>query len=262
MKIIAEIGSNWKNINDCLKSIRLAKQAGADIVKFQFFSELDLYGSGSSLRQFDEGELKELKTECDKNNIEFMCTAFSPEGYLIVDKYVSIHKIASSEATSPDILDCVNSFKKPVIISTGGMSFSQIKVSVDRLKNVDNLTIMYCVGDYPAKIIDFCFMESIRNVFKSRHLGYSDHSIDVLIIPAMARDKGAVYLEKHANFCGYQDTDDAPHSLNYDEFRMMVENLNGWPITYDPSNKNMKETHQRRLITLSDGKEGYYRLKK
>lgn len=262
MKIIAEIGSNWKTIDDCLKSIRLAKQAGADIVKFQFFSEFDLYGSGLKKRQFDEGELKELKNECDKNNVEFMCTAFSPEGYHIIDNYVSKHKIASAEATSPEILECVNSFKKPVIMSTGGMSFSQIKSSLDKLKSMTDITIMYCVGDYPARVIDFGFMDSLRDSFKTILIGYSDHSIDVLNIPKIAKDRGAVYLEKHVNFCGYKDTDDAPHSLNYDEFRMMVENLNGWPITYDPSNKDMKETHQRRLITLSDGSEGYYRLKK
>lgn len=258
MKIIAEIGSNWKTIFDCYHSIAVAAKSGADFAKFQFFSEKDLYGVGSTSRQFSEDQLLELNNQAKQNKIGFMCTAFSPEGYRIIDRFVEIHKIASAEATSPDILSTVNSFKKPVLLSTGGLSFDQIEQAVAKLSDCF-VTVLFCVADYPAKIIEFPILTELAS--RGFNVGYSDHSIDVLNIPKIAKSLGATWIEKHVNFLEYQDTPDAGHSLNELEFKMMVDNLNGKPIQRGIANQEMIAKHQRRLITLPDGTQGYFRLR-
>src|SRR3990167_1071022 len=105
--IIAEIGSNWTSFEEAKDSISFAKQAGADAVKFQAFRVEALYGFYDS--QYGEhramggnGELPlewlpKLKEKADACGIEFMCSAFSPELYDVVNPYVLVHKIASSE---------------------------------------------------------------------------------------------------------------------------------------------------------------------
>lgn len=258
MKVIAEIGSNFKTLEDCFHSIEAAKRSGADIVKFQYFTSYDLYGRE---RRNMQGELPDfwlgsLKNEADANEIEFMCTAFSPEGYIFIDQYVTRHKVASAEITDLDILKTVNGFKKPVLLSTGGATFQEIDRALNHLPDCE-VTLMYCVPAYPARVVDFRLLGEMREIFGDRSLyGYSDHSLDVLIVPSCARSHGAVILEKHVNFTEHTDTPDAPHSLSEAEFKLMMRHLKGESTisdTFTPC------TWKRKLITLPNGTEGYYR---
>ena len=102
MKIIAEVGSNWTTQDDVMTSIHMAKAMGADAVKFQLFSDIDLYGLPSpSLSKYSLPKhwMPEMKRLCDKHDIEFMCTAFSVESLLYVNSFVDTHKLASSDLT-------------------------------------------------------------------------------------------------------------------------------------------------------------------
>lgn len=254
MKVIAEVGSNWKTREDCASSISLAKVAGADAVKFQWFTNECLYGVIGDRK--NKPIINALKDICDTNGIEFMCTAFSPYGYDVINPCVQTHKIASSEITDINILRKVNSFKKPVILSTGGAQTLQIAAALQELKDCP-VTILYCVVDYPARVIDFRMLEFYQEIFgKDYSYGYSDHSIDVLNIPKLAEKSGATVLEKHVNFTTHTDTPDAPHSLNFNEFKLMCDHLKGatnFSETFRPN------PYQRKLITLADGSQGYFR---
>ena len=254
MKVIAEVGSNWKTLEDCIKSIKLAKSAGADVVKFQYYTNKDLYGVDGERECIPA--MMQLNQVAKDNQIEFMCTAFSPFMYCTVNSFVTTHKIASSEITDENILKTVNGFKKPVILSTGGARTLQVANALSLLKDCP-VTIMYCVVAYPARVIDFRVLEAYQEFFgRDYSYGYSDHSIDVLNIPKLAEKSGATVLEKHVNFTDHADTPDAPHSLNFHEFKLMVDHLKGAT--------NFSETHvdnpyQRKLITLADGSQGYFR---
>lgn len=227
MKIIAEIGSNVKVKLEVLESIKLASQAGADVVKFQLYNKKELCGFGSEVDLIDRSWFDDMRRCAQKNEIELMCTAFSPSGYEFVNQYVDTHKIASAEITDMDILKTVNSFEKPVLLSTGGATNEQIKDALLELMACD-VTILYCVTEYPARVVDFRHMTKLKESFPDFQIGYSDHSIDCLIIPEMAKTLGASVIEKHVNLVGVKNTPDAPHSLNLDEFSLMCQNLKGY----------------------------------
>lgn len=232
MKIVAEVGSNWKSLSDILYSIRVAKDTGADAVKFQLFTNKEMYQDIPDLKigqtpYLDPEWLTSMSSYAKGIGIEFMCTAFSAQGYDIIDSHVETHKIASAEITDNNILDKVNSFKKPVYLSTGGADMSQIKNALDRLKSC-HVTIFYCVTEYPAKLVDFRHVDKFVTAFKRGYdYGYSDHSIDVLNIPRLAKYHGCSVIEKHVNFTEHKDTDDAPHALNAHEFALMVRSIHG-----------------------------------
>lgn len=258
MKIICEIGSNWKTLGDCLFSIKKAKDCGADVVKFQYFNKFEMVGGYEvfdvSTPHLPTNWIRSLAECARSEGIEFMCTAFSKPGYEFVNQFVGTHKIASAEITDLDILKTVNGFGKPVYLSTGGAHTSQVETALHLLKDC-RVTIFYCVTAYPARIVDFRHLEALREAFGNGYTyGYSDHSIDVLNIPRLAQWHNATVIEKHVNFTDHTDTDDAPHSLNATEFSLMVKKLTGDDIplrdTFTPC------TWQRRLIG-----EGYYRPK-
>lgn len=253
MKIIAEVGSNFKTIEDCLNSIKIAKECGSDVCKFQLFTPHDMYGSGDLLSSYygkspylHPDWIPSISAKCLEVGIELMITAFSSAGYQHVDNFVRTHKIASGEITDLDILAKVNSFKKRVYLSTGGASMSQVAKALSRLKDCP-VTIMYCVTAYPARVVDFRHLEELRDNFGSNYLyGYSDHSTDVLNIPLSAVKHGCSVIEKHVNFTSHTDTDDAPHSLSTDEFKLMVKSIRGDEITLQETFTPC--TWQRQLI--------------
>jgi N,N'-diacetyllegionaminate synthase len=152
MKIIAEIGSNWHSLDDCLSSIALAKNCGADAVKFQAYSHDALYGYRLSRAELYHDEdantltaravdiplagtlpldwLPTLKAKADSVGVEFMCSAFSVPLLNEVDKFVATHKVASAELTHIRMLERLREIGKPVILSTGASSMNDISIAL------------------------------------------------------------------------------------------------------------------------------------
>lgn len=232
MKIIAEVGSNFRDHKDLLASVGIAKTCGADFVKYQLISEFDLYGSGSKKYSFDPDMLRQLAIECASHRIGLMCSAFSVEAYDIVNQHVEFHKVASSELSAADILQRLNVYAKPVILSTGGSTIAEVKRALEYLTRC-KVTLMWCVGDYPAKVIDFEKFLHFKKEFENRHkIAFSDHSIDALNVPIMAKECGAEIIEKHVNFFSIVGPDSG-HSLNRQEFAAMCGRINRTPKQHE-----------------------------
>lgn len=265
MRIIAEVGSNWSTLADCLNSIALAKACGADAVKFQAFNHHALYGSGRGTGALGDGAiamhgtlpiewLPKLKAKSDACGIEFMCSAFSVELLNEIDKYVSTHKVASAELTHKRILERLREIGKPVILSTGASSMADIGTALTVLGDTP-VTLLYCVAAYPANFVNFYHMNNLREAF-GVDVGFSDHSTDALIIPCEAKRLGATVIEKHVNFVSANGPD-APHSLNSGMFKLMCFSLRGGIVTVGGiGEQDMYTTHNRRLMCIRDIKAG------
>jgi N-acetylneuraminate synthase len=255
IKIIAEVGSNWHTFEHAKDSIALAKQCGADAVKFQLYDFESLYGF---FKVHDVSQclpidwLPKLKQKADACEIEFMCSAFSPELLDIVNPYVETHKLASAEMSHVRMLEKLRSFGKPVIMSTGGHVMADVRKALDILGDTP-VCVMYCVSEYPARFVN---PEDMRryNCFGINKIGFSDHTTDVCIVVRKAIECGARIIEKHVNLVGVTDTPDAPHSLSLDEFKLYVKAARGdWAeIPWKLGENDMRTGHNRRLIAIKD----------
>jgi N,N'-diacetyllegionaminate synthase len=267
--IIAEVGSNWRTLEDCLESILAAKSAGADAVKFQAFNFAALYGLYNALDagaetvlaiskcRLELDWLPKLKEKADECDIEFMCTAFSPDLVKAVDPFVSVHKVASSDAAWPQMLEAVGDTGKPVILSTGAKTAVEVKQALEVLDGARSVVLLYCVAAYPAVFADLDRME-LLDVLYDKPFGFSDHTLGITAAVEASR-RGATVIEKHFTAFPDLDTPDRPHSITSDDFKLMVDVIrdhHAAEVVASPEERDMLLRHNRRLIATRDIAEG------
>ncbi len=223
--IIAEAGVNWRlgsieNDRAMAKLlIELAKEAGADAIKFQLYHPEGVYvpnaGKASYLTKngvdkdintlFAEyalpaDRIAELAEYAYTLDIEFMCSSFSKKDFLAINPFVTRHKIASYEITHLRLIELAAQSNKPLILSTGASSEADIAWAVSTFKKHGgkDLTLMQCTAQYPAdpESMQLQTISRLKNRFGST-VGLSDHSEHPLHAPLAAVAIGAKVIEKH-----------------------------------------------------------------
>jgi len=206
IKIIAEIGWNHMgNMELAKKMISSAAENGADICKFQTWSEKKLkkgpWDDDGRREIYKNAELSEkdhidLMTECEKSNVEFLTSVFD-SGSLSMLKNIGIKniKIPSHEIYNTDlILSACESFDK-IFISTGAANWNEIINIKNKIPN-DKVIFMHCVSSYPCSsdIINMPKLLKLKEEFGN--IGYSGHLQGVEDAFA-AICLGAKLIEKH-----------------------------------------------------------------
>jgi len=266
--VIAEVGSSWRTLNDCIQSIGVAKAVGADACKFQAFTHNDLYGLGEKPWPHVPGEspyldvswLPALKEKADACGIELMCTAFSPELVAAVDPFVTVHKVASSDLSWPQLLQAVARTGKPVLLSTGASSVGDIQAALLTMAPaIFDKVLLYCVAAYPALQVDLSVMHQLQKLAgEGMVVGFSDHTPGITVAVEACR-QGARVLEKHFTAFPDLESPDRGHSLTPDEFKLMVDHIRGVrkpTIGPTPEERDMLLRHNRRLLATRDVKAG------
>lgn len=223
--VIAEAGSNWKagQYDDDLKQakelIKIAAQSGADAIKFQTFRAETLYAYNAGVSDYlakqgidqkinDVFEylsmpyemIPELADFCKKEKILFMSTPFSVQDAKQIDPFVDIHKVASYEINHVRLLEYLAQTKKPLLVSTGASTYSDIDFAVNLIQQNGNpvIGLLQCTAKYPTPIesLNLATIPQIKSRYKVP-VGLSDHSVDPIIGPLLAIGFGATIIEKH-----------------------------------------------------------------
>ena len=206
-KIIAEIGWNHMGKMSLAKKMILeAKKNGADICKFQTWSESKLkkgiWDTDGRRQIYKKAELtiekhKILISFCKKNKIEFLTSVFSIEDAKKIKKLgLKKIKIPSHEVHNLDLIDfSIKNFKE-VLLSAGACTKKEYLNIIKKYQKTKKLVVMHCVSSYPleAKNVNFPKLYKIKKSFTN--FGYSGHfsTIDDCYVPIIL---GAKYVEKH-----------------------------------------------------------------
>jgi len=131
-----------------------------------------------------------------------MSTPFDEDGVdWCMDQGLDIIKVASCSSLDWPLLEKIASTHKPVIISVGGKTISDI----DKIYNYFThkkceFAFMHCIAEYPAPMerLQLDFIDKLKRRYPDNVIGYSGHEDpDDNTIPMMAVAKGAKILERH-----------------------------------------------------------------
>ena len=268
--VIAEAGVNHNgNLQMALNMVREAKNAGADIVKFQTakpelvisrFAEKAEYqkiNTGSEESQLDMCKKIHLKFEdyiivkklCDDVGIQFLSTPFDLESIHFLNDMVPFWKIPSGEVTNYPYLVEIAKTGKPVVMSTGMCELQEIDEAIGVLKNngTSDITLLHCNTQYPTPYEDVNLraMETLRNRYKVK-VGYSDHTKGIEV-PIAAVALGAEVIEKHFTLDKNLPGPDHKASLEPKELAAMVSSIRNIEEALGSPNKTVSDSERENI---------------
>jgi len=247
--IVAELSANHGHkLEVALKSIRAAKEAGADAVKIQTYTAdtitlncdkddfkvkgtlwdgrtlYDLYQEAYTPWEWHQAIFDEAKkcglicfsTPFDKTAVDYLEDLGNP-----------ITKIASFEITDIPLIEYAAKKGKPMVISTGIAMPEDIELAVKTCKEAGNydITLLKCTSSYPAPIEAANLMTMVD--MKQRYgvkVGLSDHTMGYDVALA-AVALGATLVEKHFILDRSIGGPDAAFSMEISEFAAMVKSI-------------------------------------
>ena len=240
MYFIADIGANHDgDLGRALMLIEKAKKAGANAVKFQHFKAETIVSKEGfkNLKTAHQSKWKsgvyetykkyalpyewtaDLYNHCKILGINFMSTPYDLEAVQLLKNYVDIYKIGSGDIDYFDLLKEVNKQGKPVILSTGASTDSEVMTAVGVLDNCE-ITVMQCNTNYTGKDNEnhkYLNLNWLKNFHSS---GISLHTKDIRPV-IMSIALGARYIEHHFTD-GRSCSPDNDFALNHDQYAYMV----------------------------------------
>lgn len=245
--VIAEVGVNH-NGDPALarRMVDVAREAGADIVKFQAFNsekEISRYAGKAAYQIENTGDdggqlelckalelsaqaLLELKAYCASLRQPFLCTAFDFDSVDLLADTLKVRsiKIGSAEVTNLPMLEYIGSKRMAAILSTGASTLAEVGAAIDALRRggCPELVVLHCVTSYPAPVgeANLRAMHTLRQAF-GLPVGFSDHTAGIECALAAAA-LGACAIEKHFTTDRSLPGPDHLASVEPDELKTMV----------------------------------------
>lgn len=285
--IIAEAGVNHNgDINIAYKLCEAAKNAGADVVKFQTWktenlitkdvaqAEYQAENTGHAESQFDMlkrlelsyDEFSKIKEYCEQIGIIFSTTADDFESLdFVASLGVPFLKIGSGEIGNIAFLREHGRKGLPIILSTGMSTLEDIEISIQALREggAKEITLLHCTTSYPCPTdrVNLLAMQTMKNTFKLP-IGYSDHTVGIEV-PIAAVSIGATVVEKHFTLDQTMPGPDHKASMEPKEFKEMVEAIRKIEIALgngkkEPTKeeKEIAKVVTKRIVALKRIEEG------
>jgi pseudaminic acid synthase len=284
--IIAEMSANHAGkLENALKIVHAAKNAGADCIKIQTYTAdtmtipydnehfrtkggmwdgitlYELYNQAYTPWEWHRA----IKNECEKVGLDFLSTPFDKSAVDFLEEIgVEFYKIASFEIVDIPLIEYVASKGKPVIMSCGMASPEEISEALEAAYSQGNrdVILLKCCSEYPANYNDMN-LATITDMKEhySVPVGLSDHSMGSMAAVA-AVCLGACVIEKHFCISRKIKNPDCEFSMEPHEFEHMVKEIHlaksiVGRCSYELSeNEKTSVVFRRSIFAIKDIKKG------
>lgn len=278
--IVAEVSANHNQSIDRAKEIiREAKKCGADAVKLQTYTADTLtidcdaewfkvpattLWAGKTLYQL-YGEAytpwdwhRELFDVARDEGLDCFSSPFDASAVDFLEELgAPLYKVASFEIVDTPLLKKIAATGKPVIVSTGMATLSEIDEAVRTLRGAGSGPIMLlkCTSAYPAppESMNLRTIPHLAQAFGAVS-GLSDHTLGSCVAVA-AVALGAAIVEKHFTLSRADGGPDAAFSLEPEEFTRMVSDIRQaeralGTVRYEPGPEESKSLCFRRSLFI------------
>ena len=286
--IVAEMSGNHnQSLDRALEIVDAAAAAGAHALKLQTYTAdtmtlnikegpfvisdpkslwhgrtlYDLYQEAATPYEWHAPIIERCRT----HGMECFSTPFDESAVdFLEDLGVPCYKIASFENTDIPLIRKVASTGKPLIISTGMATLSELNTAVEAARSAGaaDIILLKCTSSYPASPDDSNIrtIPHLKEAFNVQ-VGLSDHTMGVGVSVASVA-LGAVFIEKHFTLARADGGVDSAFSLEPQETAsLVVETERAWrglgAVSYARSSSEQRSTIFRRsLVIAKDIKKG------
>ncbi|MBV9080900.1 MAG: pseudaminic acid synthase, partial [Elusimicrobia bacterium] len=208
---------------------------------------------------------KSIFERCAARGIIGFSTPFDPTAVDFLEKLgVPLYKIASFENVDLPLIRRVARTRKPVIISTGMATETEVGEAVEAARSAGcrDLVLLKCTSAYPA-LPASANLETIADLRRrfDCHAGLSDHTLGTAVSVA-AVALGAVAIEKHFTLKRADGGVDSAFSMEPAEMSALVKDAEAarqarGRVTYGPSKAETPSLAFRRsLYVVRDVRKG------
>jgi pseudaminic acid synthase len=250
--VIAEMSGNHnQSLGRALAIVDAAADAGADAIKLQTYTA-DTMTLPGALTIEDENslwkgrELYDLYEEAytpwewhkpiferakERGMIAFSSPFDESAVDFLEDLDAPVYKIASFENTDHPLLRKVAATGKPIIMSTGAATLTELDEAVNVLREAgcEQFILLKCTSTYPStpENTNLATIPHMRELFKVQ-IGLSDHTMGVGVAVASVA-LGATVIEKHFTLSRADGGVDSAFSLEPQELQaLVVESERAW----------------------------------
>ena len=286
--IIAEMSGNHNHsLERALQIVDVAAESGVDALKLQtytadtmtidksdgefFIEDSNSLWKGESLYSLYQKAYtpwewhKAIFDRCKEKGIICFSTPFDFTAVDFLEELdCPIYKIASFENIDLPLIKRVAQTGKPMIVSTGMASLSELDDLVRTAKEngCQDLTLLKCTSSYPAKPegTNLLTIPHMKELFKC-NVGLSDHTLGIGAAVASVA-LGATVIEKHFTLSRADGGVDAAFSMEPAEMAQLVRECNTacealGEVSYEIQEQEKKSVVFRRsLYIVEDMKAG------